>query len=681
VESQGEELFRSIFEHAAIGMEQVAVDGRFLVVNAALRRMLGYSKSEFPGKTWEQITHPEDRDREALLVESMLRGERESYEIEKRYLHRDGSLIWANLTCSPVKDAAGKPLFLTSIVQDITARKRAEEALSESENAFDTLSNFVPQLVWMCTPDGLNIYFNQRWVDYTGLTLEESYGRGWNIPFHPDDKQLAWDAWNRAVQSGGECPYSVECRLRAADGSYRWFLIRGQPMCHAPGGVIRWFGTCTDIEDLRQRSEGRFRSVLDNSRDVIYRFNLQTGHYEYISPSAEAVVGYCPDELMALDLEASLAMIHPDDLPAVRESMARFKDTGEGELEYRQRTKYGDYHWMSNRMSLIKDDAGHPHYRDGNIRDITEHKRDEEERETTIEFLGLVNRSQGTKDLIQGAATFFQERSGCETVGIRLREGDDYPYFEARGFSKGFVIAENKLCVLDTSGKAVRDNLCNPILECMCGSVIGGRFDPSKPFFTARGCFWTNSTSELLASTSEADRQSRTRNRCNGEGYESVALIPLRDGEERFGLLQLNDRRKGRFSADIIALWERLAGYLAAALSKFRAEEALQQSEAQFRTLANSIPQLAWMANADGWVFWYNQRWYSYTGTTPEQMEGWGWQSVHDPNELPKVLEQWKNSIASGEPFDMVFPLRGADGVFRPFLTRVMPLFDSQGLV
>ncbi|MBZ5726388.1 MAG: PAS domain S-box protein [Acidobacteriia bacterium] len=111
------------------------------------------------------------------------------------------------------------------------------------------------------------------------------------------------------------------------------------------------------------------------------------------------------------------------------------------------------------------------------------------------------------------------------------------------------------------------------------------------------------------------------------------------------------------------------------------AEEALRESEAQFRTLANAIPQLCWMANADGWIFWYNQRWYEYTGTTPEQMEGWGWQSVHDPEALARVLERWQGSIATGEPFDMVFPLRGADGVFRPFLTRVMPVRDRDGKV
>jgi PAS domain S-box-containing protein len=112
-----------------------------------------------------------------------------------------------------------------------------------------------------------------------------------------------------------------------------------------------------------------------------------------------------------------------------------------------------------------------------------------------------------------------------------------------------------------------------------------------------------------------------------------------------------------------------------------RAEEALQQSQAQFRTLANAIPQLCWIANADGYIFWYNERWYEYTGTTPEQMEGWGWQSVHHPDTLPKVLEGWKGSVASGKPFDMVLPLRGADGLFRPFLTRVMPVKDATGKV
>jgi PAS domain S-box-containing protein len=112
-----------------------------------------------------------------------------------------------------------------------------------------------------------------------------------------------------------------------------------------------------------------------------------------------------------------------------------------------------------------------------------------------------------------------------------------------------------------------------------------------------------------------------------------------------------------------------------------QAEQALRQREEWFRTMADAIPQLAWISRGDGHIFWYNHRWYEYTGATPEQMEGWGWQSVHDPQVLPKVLEQWRRSIATGQPFDMEFPLRGADGRFHPFLTRVMPLKDNEGRV
>ncbi len=107
----------------------------------------------------------------------------------------------------------------------------------------------------------------------------------------------------------------------------------------------------------------------------------------------------------------------------------------------------------------------------------------------------------------------------------------------------------------------------------------------------------------------------------------------------------------------------------------------LADSEEQFRTLADSIPNLAWSATGDGYITWYNRRWYEYTGMTPEQLEGWGWQSVHDHKVLPEVLERWMMSIATGQSFEMEFPLRGADGQFRSFLTRVLPLKDSAGQV
>ena len=111
------------------------------------------------------------------------------------------------------------------------------------------------------------------------------------------------------------------------------------------------------------------------------------------------------------------------------------------------------------------------------------------------------------------------------------------------------------------------------------------------------------------------------------------------------------------------------------------AQESLRESEQQFRTMANAMPQLAWIARPDGHIFWYNDRWYGYTGTSAEEMEGWGWQSVHDPATLPQVLEKWRKAIGCQETFEMTFPLRASDGTFRPFLTRSVPLKNSSGQV
>jgi two-component system phosphate regulon sensor histidine kinase PhoR len=116
-------------------------------------------------------------------------------------------------------------------------------------------------------------------------------------------------------------------------------------------------------------------------------------------------------------------------------------------------------------------------------------------------------------------------------------------------------------------------------------------------------------------------------------------------------------------------------------LSLRKETEAVKESEKQFRTMAESISQLAWIAHSDGSIFWYNKRWFEYTGTDINQMQGWGWKSVHDPEILPKVLENWTHSIKSGEKFEMEFPIKDFNGNFRWFLTRVTPVVDHNGEV
>jgi PAS domain S-box-containing protein len=131
---------------------------------------------------------------------------------------------------------------------------------------FDRLAEAVPQIVWITGADGKNIYFNKQWEDYTGLTVEQGHGDGWNIPFHPDDRQRAWEAWQRAWQTDGV--YSLECRLRGADGTYRWWLIRGSALHDDKGTIINWYGTWTDVEDIKQTEQ-----ALERARDEAEAMN------------------------------------------------------------------------------------------------------------------------------------------------------------------------------------------------------------------------------------------------------------------------------------------------------------------------------------------------------------------------------------------------------------------------
>ncbi len=188
--------------------------------------------------------------------------------------------------------------------------------------------------------------------------------------------------------------------------------------------------------------------------------------------------------------------------------------------------------------------------------------------------LNIVN---AETDFIHELLQMIKKYSSIEAVGLRIQEGDDYPYYETNGFPGDFVNAERYLCEHDADGNICRDSDGNPVLECMCGNVIRGRIDTDKPFFTTSGSFWSNCTSDLLATTTESDRQSRTRNRCNGEGYESVALIPLRSGSEIIGLLQLNDHRPNCFTLDMIHFYEGLGASIGIAITRSKAEKVLQE--------------------------------------------------------------------------------------------------------
>jgi transcriptional regulator with GAF, ATPase, and Fis domain len=172
--------------------------------------------------------------------------------------------------------------------------------------------------------------------------------------------------------------------------------------------------------------------------------------------------------------------------------------------------------------------------------------------EKTQDFIAL---RQILKELLGEISTL----SDCQSIGIRLHNNGDYPYYVHKGFPDFFITKENSVCTKDDEDNLILDKDSNPLLECMCGNVLKGQFDPTLPHFTGKGSFWTNSTTQLLKTTSEKELQGRTRNMCNYSGYESVALIPLRTGNMTLGLLQMNDPRENMFTLQAIENYEGIA--------------------------------------------------------------------------------------------------------------------------
>ena len=273
---QSEQRHRLLAETMLQGVVNYDLDGKIIAMNPAAERILGKTREELRGSTPVQEEHDTIRENgepfpgiEHPGMVALRTGQPARGVIMGAFNPKIGEYRWISIDAVPLcHPGQTRPSEVYTVFEDITdrkraedaQRKRAEDALRMSEQEFRSLAEAMPQIVWATRPDGWNIYFNQQWVDYTGLTMEESYGHGWNKPFHPDDKQRAWVAWQRATRYNE--PYSLECRLQRADGVYRWWLVRGSPMLGPDGEILKWFGTCTDIEEIK-RAESALREAND----------------------------------------------------------------------------------------------------------------------------------------------------------------------------------------------------------------------------------------------------------------------------------------------------------------------------------------------------------------------------------------------------------------------------------
>jgi PAS domain S-box-containing protein len=373
--------FGRAFDQAAIGMALVGLEGAWLRVNEALCQIVGYSEQELLATNFQQITHPQDLGADLSYVGQMLRREIRSYQMEKRYIHKKGHAVWILLSVSLVYGCEMQPLFFFSQIQDITERKRAEEALRESDKRFQALLDNSPNLIFIKDMEGRYLLVNKEFESALGVGQDQIRGKKDEEVF-PREQGLAFRTNDLRVLNAG-VPMEFE-EIALQEDSLHTSIVHKFPLFDGNGKIYATGGIATDItkrkqaeEELRHR-EREYRRLIENTPEVVWKADEQ-GRVFFISEKIEKVFGYTRAEIYSEGERLWFGRMHPDDRERVREAYTKlFRENRLFDVEYR--IQHGDGHWMwwHDRAALI---AGRPEERhaEGLLSDITERKQMEQQ--------------------------------------------------------------------------------------------------------------------------------------------------------------------------------------------------------------------------------------------------------------------------------------------------------------
>src|SRR6266850_1231942 len=609
-------------------------------------------------------------------------------------------------------------------------------AMLPSDNFLRTMIDQMPTLAWSCRPDGSAEFVNQRWLDYTGLSMEEAVGWGWQATIHPEDLGKTMETWLRLLAS--EEPGEDEARVRRFDGEYRWFLFRAVPVRDERGNVIRWYGTSTDIED-RKRAEEKLQ------RSEAYLHEAQrlghVGSWAFNTPSGYLlrIFGYDPDEKNPT-VEMFRERIHPEDLPSFEEmaNKARSEKT-DYEFDYRIVLPDGSIRHAHSVGHPVFNDSGDLVEYIGTILDVTERKRAEEKLRQSESYLSEAQRLSRTGsfdwrvsigEIVWSEETFriFQyDRTTKPTAELILRQThpEDAAFvkqtIERASQDEKDLDFEHRLLMPDGSVKHVhivahaeRDELgelefvgavmdvtvtkgaeerirqdereLRITIETIPAFVSSTLPDGSVDFISQGwldyvGC----SREEILGwggkKTIHPEDLDRVLNNwqaalASGEPLEIEGRLRRADGEYRWFLSRAAPLRDEKGN---IVKWYWTIFDIE---DRKRAEEKLRQDERELRRITDAIDQRIAVHGPDGNILYANRAMLEYSGLSIEDVMTGDFRArlVH-PDDLKRSQDERQHGLERGIPFELELRARRKDGRHRWFLIRYNPLRDEEGRI
>ncbi|PSN13367.1 hybrid sensor histidine kinase/response regulator [filamentous cyanobacterium CCT1] len=581
----------------------------------------GLSEAESIGISTASTVHPDERDR-ALAQWQAAIATGEPFEAECRFRRWDGEYQWFICRAIPTRDSQTQITGWIGTITNIDDIKRSEAIVQRQLAEIEAIYQSAPIGLNVLDPELRFVRINQRLADINGLPVDAHRGRTLRELF-PELADTA-EPLLRSILQTGEPLLNVEIHgeTPAQPGVQRTWLEHFLPL-KAGDQVVGISTVCEEITERIQieaalrASEERFRDMADHAPVMIWVTDA-TGYCTYLNRGWYEFTGQT--ETMALGF-GWLDAVHPDDSEASKTVFLNATRRQEAfRLEYRLRHKDGDYRWAIDAASPWLGENGEFKGYIGSVIDISDRVRVEDERKQAEEAL-------------------------------RVSEERYRTLFES--MDEGFCVIE---MLFDQNGKPI-DYLfleTNPSFERQCGlyNVQGKRMR------------------ELIPNHDEHWF----------EIYGSVALTgtPIRFENSAEVLQRWYDLYAFRIgqpdSRKVAVLFKNIT-------ERKQAEQELQESEARFRTLADNISQFAWMIDGSGQVIWCNQRWFDYTGTTLKEVQDWGWQRVHHPDHVDRVVKKFRHCLETGETWEDTFPLRGQDGQYRWFLSRAVPVCDDQGKV
>ena len=644
-----EALTRQVLDSIGEAFFSLDREWRFAYVNPQAERVLGRPRGDLLGKVmWDEYPGLHGSDFERIYRAAMTAAE--PGVATAYYPDHDR---WYDVRAYPFD--GGVAVYFRDITRervDAEALRRTEARLRRVQR-IGRVGGFEIDL-----RSGIN-HRSAEYMSLHGAPAEETQERhaDWVRRLHPEDRDRAESAFLRAIADrSGITQYAQEYRVVTESGETRWISARAEIERDADGRALFMRGAHVDVTEQKAAeaalaaSEARLTLALEGTTDGIWDWDIAAG-VVYHSPRFVGMLGYAPEEWES-SYETWLRHMHPDDVAPTEAALRRYLagEAADYAPVFRMRHKDGSWRWMLSRAKVGRDAAGRPLRMVGAHTDVTAQRAAEARQRYLLALTEATRDHANPATMMEAGTTLLGRELGVARLGFAEVEASGESATVRRHFADGRLPSMIGTWQLEDFGPDF-------IAEMRAGRTVAipdVRLDP---------------------------RTAPRRAAFDAVGTRATLHVPLLRAGRMVALLFTHDAEPRDWTAHDVAITEETCARLWAAVERAATEERLRESEARFRTLADTMPQMIWSTRPDGFHDYYNARWYEYTGVPAGSTDGEAWAGMFHADDQARAWSRWRRSLETGEPYEVEYRLRRHDGVYRWNLGRALPMRDDTGAI